>query len=176
MTSFVDRVVLHVQAGNGGHGCASILREKFKPLGGPDGGDGGHGGSVRLVVDPGVHTLLDFHFRAARQGRERQGRRRQQPRRRPTARDLDLRVPDGTVVQTLDGEVLADLVGAGTTLRGGPRRPGRARQRGAGQHPPPGAGLRRAGRAGRAARRRAGAQERGRRRAWSASRRPASRR
>ena len=62
MTSFVDRVVLHVQAGNGGHGCVSILREKFKPLGGPDGGNGGHGGNVTLVVDPGVHTLLDFHF------------------------------------------------------------------------------------------------------------------
>ena len=57
MTSFVDRVVLHVQAGDGGHGCVSIHREKFKPFGGPDGGNGGHGGGVRLVVDPGVHTL-----------------------------------------------------------------------------------------------------------------------
>ncbi len=63
MASFVDRVELHVRAGNGGHGCVSVLREKFKPLGGPDGGDGGHGGSVTLVVDPGVHTLLDFHFK-----------------------------------------------------------------------------------------------------------------
>ena len=63
MTSFVDRVVLHVRAGDGGHGCVSIHREKFKPFGGPDGGNGGHGGNVTLVVDPGVHTLLDFRFR-----------------------------------------------------------------------------------------------------------------
>ena len=83
MTTFVDRVVLHVQAGDGGHGCVSIHREKFKPLGGPDGGDGGHGGSVMLVVDPGVHTLLDFHFRPAPEGGATASRRRgQQPRRR----------------------------------------------------------------------------------------------
>ena len=50
MTTFVDRVVLHVAGGDGGHGCASVYREKFKPLGGPDGGNGGHGGDVRLVV------------------------------------------------------------------------------------------------------------------------------
>ncbi len=62
MSRFVDRVTIHVAAGNGGHGCASVHREKFKPLGGPDGGNGGNGGSVRLVVDPQVHTLLDFHF------------------------------------------------------------------------------------------------------------------
>ena len=51
MTSFVDRVVLHVEAGKGGHGVASVHREKFKPLGGPDGGNGGNGGDVVLVVD-----------------------------------------------------------------------------------------------------------------------------
>ena len=62
MTTFVDRVVLHLQAGDGGHGCVSVRREKFKPLGGPDGGNGGHGGSITLVVDPQQHTLLDFHF------------------------------------------------------------------------------------------------------------------
>ena len=69
VTTFVDRVVLHLQAGDGGHGCVSVRREKFKPLGGPDGGNGGHGGSITLVVDPQQHTLLDFHFRPARQGR-----------------------------------------------------------------------------------------------------------
>ena len=121
MTSFVDRVVLHAQAGNGGHGCVSILREKFKPLGGPDGGDGGHGGSIRLVVDSGVHTLLDFHFRPhvkAENGKGGSGNNQDGA----TGADLTLRVPDGTVVQTLDGEVLADLVGAGTAYelaRGG---------------------------------------------------------
>lgn len=62
MPRFVDRVVIHAKAGNGGNGCASVHREKFKPLGGPDGGNGGRGGSVVLVVDPQVHTLLDFHF------------------------------------------------------------------------------------------------------------------
>jgi GTP-binding protein len=114
VTTFVDRVVLHVQAGNGGHGCVSILREKFKPLGGPDGGNGGHGGAVRLVVDPAVHTLLDFHFRPhlkATNGGGGAGAHRQGA----NGADLVVPVPDGTVVLSTDGEVLADLVGAGTT-------------------------------------------------------------
>jgi GTPase len=121
MTSYVDRVVLHAQAGNGGHGCMSILREKFKPLGGPDGGDGGRGGSIRLVVDSGVHTLLDFHYHPrikSENGKGGSGNNKDGA----DGADLTLRVPDGTVVQTLDGEVLADLVGSGTTYelaRGG---------------------------------------------------------
>jgi GTP-binding protein len=121
MASYVDRVVLHVRAGDGGHGCVSILREKFRPLGGPDGGNGGHGGSVSLMVDPGVHTLLDFHFRPhvrAENGKAGQGSHRHGA----NGVGLTLRVPDGTVVQTLDGEVLVDLVGAGTSYevaRGG---------------------------------------------------------
>src|ERR1700732_3818652 len=76
MPRFVDRVVIHVRAGNGGNGCASVHREKFKPLGGPDGGNGGRGGSVYLVVDPQGHTLLDFHFHphvTAHSGRQGQG-------------------------------------------------------------------------------------------------------
>jgi GTP-binding protein len=121
MTSFVDRVVMQVQAGDGGNGCVSIHREKFKPLGGPDGGNGGRGGDVLLVVDPGVHTLLDFHFRPrvkAPNGGQGAGSRRDGAR----GTDLVLAVPDGTVVQTPEGEVLADLVGPGTTYpvaRGG---------------------------------------------------------
>ncbi|MGH3736514.1 MAG: GTPase ObgE [Micromonosporaceae bacterium] len=114
MTTFVDRVVLHVKAGDGGHGCTSIHREKFKPFGGPDGGNGGSGGDVLLTVDAGVHTLLDFHFRPhvkASNGNGGQGSNRHGA----NGGDLVLRVPDGTVVQTPDGEVLADLVGAGTT-------------------------------------------------------------
>src|SRR5437764_11698292 len=113
MPRFVDRVVIHAQAGNGGNGCASVHREKFKPLGGPDGGNGGRGGSVVLVVDPDVHTLLDFHHRPhamARNGRQGQGGFKAGA----NAEDLELRVPDGTVVLTPAGEVLADLVGAGT--------------------------------------------------------------
>ena len=61
MATFVDRVMLHVSAGNGGNGVASVRREKFKPLGGPDGGNGGRGGSVILEVDPQSTTLLDYH-------------------------------------------------------------------------------------------------------------------
>jgi GTP-binding protein len=121
VTTFVDRVVLHLQAGDGGHGCVSVRREKFKPLGGPDGGNGGHGGSVTLVVDPQQHTLLDFHFHPhikANNGGGGAGANRDGA----NGKDLVLEVPDGTVVQTADGEVLADLIGAGTTFeiaRGG---------------------------------------------------------
>jgi GTP-binding protein len=115
VTTFVDRVVLHVRAGDGGHGCVSIHREKFKPFGGPDGGNGGHGGSVVLAVDPGVHTLLDFHFRPhvrAENGRGGQGSNRDGA----SGADLVLAVPDGTLVQRSDGEPIADLVGAGTSV------------------------------------------------------------
>jgi len=121
MVSFVDRVVLHVRAGDGGHGCASVHREKFKPLGGPDGGNGGAGGDVVLVVDPGVHTLLDHHRRphvSAGSGRPGQGSHRNGAH----GETLEVRVPDGTVVSTEDGTPLADLVGAGTAYvlaRGG---------------------------------------------------------
>jgi GTPase len=113
VSRFVDRVVIHVAAGDGGHGCASVHREKFTPLGGPDGGNGGRGGDVVLVVDPGVHTLLDFHYRSqarASSGKPGQGGNRNGA----MGEDLELRVPDGTVVLTPDGEILADLVGDGT--------------------------------------------------------------
>jgi len=112
---FVDRAAIHVAAGDGGHGCASIHREKFKPLGGPDGGNGGNGGDVRLVVDPNVHTLLDFHFHPhakATNGRPGQGSNRAGA----AGETLELKVPDGTVVMAQDGEVLADLIGPGTTF------------------------------------------------------------
>ena len=115
MSRFVDRVTIHVAAGDGGNGCASVHREKFKPLGGPDGGNGGRGGDVVLVVDSGVHTLLDFHYRPhARAGSGRQGQGSHRDGAAGTG--LELRVPDGTVVLTPGGEVLADLVGHGTRL------------------------------------------------------------
>ncbi|MFD5064643.1 MULTISPECIES: GTPase ObgE [unclassified Streptomyces] len=118
MTTFVDRVELHVAAGNGGHGCASVHREKFKPLGGPDGGNGGRGGDVTLVVDQDITTLLDYHHSPHRKatngqpgaGDNRTGREGQ---------DLVLPVPDGTVVLDRNGNVLADLVGQGTTFVAG---------------------------------------------------------
>jgi GTPase len=115
VSRFVDRVVIHVAAGDGGNGCASVHREKFKPLGGPDGGNGGRGGDVVLVVDENVHTLLDFHFRpnaAATNGKQGLGSNKDGA----NGADLELRVPDGTVVLTEDGKVLADLVGPGTRM------------------------------------------------------------
>ncbi|MGI8667558.1 MAG: GTPase ObgE [Jatrophihabitans sp.] len=112
MVNFVDRVVLHLSAGNGGHGCASIHREKFRPLGGPDGGNGGRGGNVVLIVDPQVHTLLDFHHhphQKAGNGKQGAGKHRNGAE----GQDLQLTVPNGTVVHAADGSVLADLTGAG---------------------------------------------------------------
>ncbi len=114
--SFVDQVTLHVAGGNGGHGVASVHREKFKPLGGPDGGNGGHGGDVILHVAQDVTTLIDYHHEPHRQagngapgaGSHRNG---------GNGSDLVLRVPDGTVVRDAEtGELLADLVGIGTEL------------------------------------------------------------
>ncbi|UQA95416.1 GTPase ObgE [Streptomyces halobius] len=118
MTTFVDRVELHVAAGNGGHGCASVHREKFKPLGGPDGGNGGRGGDVILVVDQDVTTLLDYHHhphRKATNGQPGAGDNREGK----NGKDLVLPVPDGTVVLDRNGEVLADLIGQGTTFVAG---------------------------------------------------------
>jgi len=111
--SFVDRVVLHIAAGDGGNGAASVHREKFKPLGGPDGGNGGRGGDVVLEVDPGTTTLLAYHrspHRRAPKGAQGQGGHRHGA----DGADVVLPVPDGTVVSTTDGEVVVDLVGAGT--------------------------------------------------------------
>jgi GTPase len=115
VADFVDRVVLHVAAGNGGHGCASVHREKFKPLGGPDGGNGGRGGDVILEVDPSTASLLDYHRRPHRRagnGRPGQGSHRNGA----DGADIVLPVPNGTVVKSARGDVLADLVGAGTRI------------------------------------------------------------
>lgn len=109
MPSFVDRVVVHVAGGDGGNGCTSIHREKFKPLAGPDGGDGGHGGDVVVVADPRVTTLLSYHrspHRSAGSGTPGMG----DWRRGVDGEDLVLPVPVGTVVKDAAGQVLADLV------------------------------------------------------------------
>ena len=113
MTSFVDRVVLHVAGGRGGNGCASVHREKFKPFGGPDGGNGGRGGDITLVVDRNITTLLDYHHsphRKAGHGKPGMGGNRAGAE----GGDLRLPVPDGTVVKDERGTVLADLIGDGT--------------------------------------------------------------
>ena len=121
MAEFADQAQVRVLAGDGGHGCASIHREKFKPLGGPDGGNGGRGGDVIIEVDPSAATLLDFHRRPVRRagnGKAGSGSHRNGAE----GSDLIIRVPDGTVVKTSDGTVLADLIGSGTRFvvaRGG---------------------------------------------------------
>jgi GTP-binding protein len=113
--TFVDRAVLHVAGGDGGHGCVSVKREKFKPLGGPDGGNGGRGGNVVLEVDPSVTTLLDVQRRPHRRGGN--GRPGQGDHRNGAdGHDVVLGVPDGTVVLDEHGDALADLTGAGTRV------------------------------------------------------------
>lgn len=112
MAEFVDRVVLHTSGGNGGHGCVSIKREKFKPLGGPDGGQGGDGGSVILRVDGQTTTLLPYH-RAPHRSAPNGGPGMGDHRNGFNGEDLILSVPDGTVVKNRAGDILADLVGEG---------------------------------------------------------------
>ena len=113
--TFVDRVTLHVSAGRGGNGVASVHREKFKPLGGPDGGNGGPGGSIILRVDPDVTTLLDYHHSPKRRA-EHGGHGAGAHRNGGHGADLVLPIPDGTVVSDPAGNVLADMVGAGTEM------------------------------------------------------------
>jgi len=113
VAEFADRVTLQVQAGHGGNGCASIHREKFKPLGGPDGGNGGRGGDVILEVDASSATLLDFHRRPVRRagnGRPGEGSNRTGA----DGADLIIPVPNGTEAKTADGAGLAALGGGGT--------------------------------------------------------------
>jgi GTPase len=110
---FLDRVKIWVQAGSGGDGAATFRREAHVPRGGPDGGDGGRGGSVYLVVDPGQTTLRDFqyrhHFKAEAGGRGERARRHGK-----AGQDLRLSVPPGTAVHDdASGELLADLVAQG---------------------------------------------------------------
>ncbi|HEU4811567.1 MAG TPA: GTPase ObgE [Nocardioides sp.] len=113
--TFVDQVTLHVSAGRGGHGVASVHREKFKPLGGPDGGNGGPGGSVILRVDPDITTLVDYHHSPHRKA-EHGGHGAGSHRNGAHGSDVVLPVPDGTVVRDREGNLLADMVGAGTEL------------------------------------------------------------
>ncbi|HFQ90903.1 MAG TPA: Obg family GTPase CgtA, partial [Desulfobulbus sp.] len=127
---FIDESKFFVKAGDGGNGCVSFRREKYVPRGGPNGGDGGRGGSVYLVADPRLRSLIDFryrsHFKAERggggQGKDRHGR---------SGRDCVVRVPLGSVISDAEtGEVLADLVNPGDRFlaaRGGKGGLGNAR-------------------------------------------------
>ncbi|WP_152361608.1 GTPase ObgE [Microlunatus speluncae] len=114
--SFVDRVTLHVYGGKGGNGCASVHREKFKPLGGPDGGNGGGGGSVILRVDTNLTTLVDY-YRESHRKADNGVPGRGDHANGATGADVVLPVPAGTLVTDADsGEVLADLTGEGTEI------------------------------------------------------------
>jgi len=106
---FIDEAVIEVHAGNGGDGSASFRREKFVPRGGPDGGDGGRGGSVWAIADRNINTLIDYRYARIHRaksgdrghGKDRYGR---------SGEDIELRVPVGTVFRdTASGEVVADL-------------------------------------------------------------------
>ena len=121
MAEFIDHVTLHLRAGDGGNGCVSVRREKFKPLGGPDGGNGGNGGDIILQATPQVTTLLDYHRRPHRSsgngtagmGDSKSG---------AMGEDVVLPVPVGSVVTTREGEPVADLAEPGMSVvvaRGG---------------------------------------------------------
>ncbi|MBU0499351.1 MAG: Obg family GTPase CgtA [Gammaproteobacteria bacterium] len=102
---FVDEAIIKVEAGDGGNGCVSFRREKYVPMGGPDGGDGGDGGSVYLVGDEGLNTLVDFrHVRRHRAERGQNGMGRQMIGRRGS--DLLVRVPIGTRVRDIESDEL----------------------------------------------------------------------
>ena len=119
MASFVDQVTLHLRAGHGGNGCVSVKREKFKPLAGPDGGNGGDGGDVILVSDAQVTTLLGFHrapHRKSEHGQPGQGDHKSGT----SGQELVLSVPVGTVVKDADGTVLLDMDAPGLRIVAAP--------------------------------------------------------
>jgi GTP-binding protein len=127
---FIDEVKIHAKAGDGGRGCLSFLREKFVPLGGPDGGDGGRGGDVLLEVDMSITTLLDLRYKhhlKAKNGMPGLGKNKHGK----SGADLAIKVPPGTLVYDDEtGELLADLTKADQgflLLKGGQGGRGNAR-------------------------------------------------
>ena len=128
--NFVDKIHIFIKAGDGGDGCSSFHREKYVNRGGPDGGDGGMGGSVWFVADENVNTLLEFrfskHFRA---GRGENGRAKMQTGK--NGQDIRIGVPVGTRVRDVEsGKIIADVNAPGyekCVLRGGRGGKGNAR-------------------------------------------------
>ena len=110
---FIDEARIEVLAGDGGNGSASFRREKFVPQGGPDGGDGGRGGSIHAVADRNINTLIDYRYARIHRARHGEnGRGADQYGR--GADDVTLRVPVGTVITDADtGELIADLTADG---------------------------------------------------------------
>lgn len=127
---FVDEVKINVKAGDGGRGCVSFLREKYVPLGGPDGGDGGDGGDIIFQVDTGLNTLLDFRYKNRYQapngmpglGKDKHGK---------GGEDLLIEIPPGTLIYDAEtDELIADMTAAGqrlVLLKGGRGGRGNAR-------------------------------------------------
>jgi GTPase len=113
---FVDEAVITVTAGNGGNGCISFRREKFIPLGGPDGGDGGHGGSVWVEADENLNTLVDFrHERFFKAQRGQNGMGRQMFGK--AGEDITIKVPIGTeIVNVATDEIIGDLTSHGDRI------------------------------------------------------------
>lgn len=105
---FIDTAKIQVESGAGGDGAVSFHRAKYIPNGGPDGGDGGHGGGVYFTADEGLRTLLDFRY-ARRYRAENGGKGAQEFKRGADGADLLIRVPPGTVVRGMQGNVLLDL-------------------------------------------------------------------
>ena len=127
---FIDRAVVRVSAGTGGSGACSFARFKYKPKGGPDGGDGGHGGSVYVRADANLATLLDYRYRTAwKAERAEHGRGKTQTG--ASSADIFLPVPPGTVVRdAATGDLIGEVLLAGDTLlvaRGGRGGRGNAR-------------------------------------------------
>src|SRR5512138_2230241 len=113
---FIDRVVVNVKAGNGGSGIISFRREKFVPMGGPDGGDGGRGGDIIIVGDSNLSTLLDYTYRdswSAEDGEHGSGSNR-------TGRsgsDVVLPVPIGTIIRDLQtSELIGEVIEPGDRI------------------------------------------------------------
>ena len=119
---FIDEAKIEVSAGKGGNGAVSFRREKFIPRGGPDGGDGGRGGSIRAIADRNINTLVDYRFARLHRAKNGEGGRGAQCN-GAGAEDIELRMPVGTVITDMDtGEVLVDLARHGqvaTLAQGG---------------------------------------------------------
>lgn len=113
---FVDEAVIRVEAGKGGNGCLSFRREKYIPKGGPDGGDGGRGGSIFIEGDESLNTLIDYRYQRlyrAEHGKPGMGREKSGPK----GQDMTLKVPVGTSIVDVDTDtVIADVTRAGERI------------------------------------------------------------
>ncbi|MCM1289425.1 MAG: GTPase ObgE [Corallococcus sp.] len=109
---FIDKVKIFVKAGNGGDGSASLHTEKYVPNGGPDGGDGGRGGDIVFVATTAENTLNEFHFQKHFRAENGQNGGKKNCYGK-SGQDLEVKVPVGTVVKTVDGDVVADMFADG---------------------------------------------------------------